>query len=82
MGGTLLYDPGEHRQLAGDEWSEAEPGRDRSHHERAIAAYRGPESVWPNAAEDLEGDPDGPFRNAYFGAAGVAWALDYLARCG
>ena len=32
--------------------------------------------------EDLEGEPDVPYRNVYFGAAGVAWALDRLARDG
>ena len=82
MGGALLYDPGEHRQLAGDEWSDSRAldAIDRITSD-AIAAYRGPETVWPNAVEDLEGEADQPFRNAYFGAAGVVWALDYLARC-
>jgi lantibiotic modifying enzyme len=81
MGGASLYDAGEHRQLAGDEWSDrrALEAIDRITSD-AIAAYRGPDSVWPNAAEDLEGEADEPFRNVYFGAAGVAWALDYLAR--
>jgi hypothetical protein len=79
----MLYDPGEHRQLVGDTWNE------RSALDAieqiagdAIGAYRGPERLWPNAAEDLEGEADEPFRNAYFGAAGVAWALDHLARRG
>ncbi len=79
----MLYDPGEHRELVGDRWSE---GAARGAIERiasdAIGAYRGPERLWPNAAEDLEGEADRPFRNVYFGAAGVAWSLDYLARHG
>ncbi len=78
----MLYDPGEHRPLSGDLWSER---RALEAIERiagdAIAAYEGPENVWPNAVEDLEGEADAPFRNVYFGAAGVAWALDRLARC-
>ena len=48
----------------------------------AIDAYQGPERLWPNAPDDLEGDPDAPFRNVYLGASGVAWALDRLAREG
>lgn len=79
----MLYDPGEHRELAGDAWSD--PAALRAI-ERiagdAIAAYSGPQMVWPSAVEDLEGEPERPFRNAYFGAAGVAWALDHLARAG
>lgn len=76
-----LYDPAEHRQPAGDAWSErrALDGIERIATD-AIRAYRGPVSLWPNAAEDLEGEADVPYRNAYFGAAGVAWALDRLAR--
>jgi len=79
----MLYDPNEHRPLAGDEWSErrALDAIERIAQD-AIDAYRGPELVWPNAEEDLEGEPDQPFRNAYFGAAGVLWALDRLARQG
>lgn len=78
-----LYDPAEHRALEARPWSEADAraaietiARD------AIEAYRGPERLWPNAAADLEGDRDAPFRSAYLGAAGVAWALDRLARDG
>ncbi len=78
-----LYDPAEHRPLDTTPWSEIEA---RAAIEAiagdAIAAYRGPEQLWPNHVEDLEGDPDAPFRNAYLGAAGVAWALDLLAREG
>ncbi len=48
----------------------------------AIGAYRGPERLWPNTADDLADDPDVPYRSAYLGAAGVAWALDLLARDG
>lgn len=79
----MLYDPLEHRRLAGERWSER---RALEAIERvttdAIAAYRGPADLWPNAVEDLEGEADEPLRNAYFGAAGVAWALDRLSRRG
>jgi hypothetical protein len=77
---TLLYDPAEHRPLDARPWSETGA---RAAIEviasDAIDAYRGPERLWPNALDDLEGEPDAPFRNAYLGAAGVAWALDVLA---
>lgn len=78
-----LYDPDEHRPLTGEPWSESES---RAAIERiardAIHAYQGPERLWSNAPEDLEDEPDVPCRNVYFGAAGVAWALDRLARDG
>jgi Lanthionine synthetase C-like protein len=82
--GTPLYDPAEHRPLDAGPWSEAGA---RAAIEAiaadAIAAYQGPERLWPNAADDLEDDdPDIPRRCAYLGAAGVAWALDLLARDG
>ncbi len=77
----MLYDPAEHRPLGDDAWSE-QLARDAIWRiaADAIGEYQGPETLWPNAAEDLEGEADAPFRNAYFGAAGMAWALDYLAR--
>lgn len=75
-----LYDAAQHRELEGQPWSEREA---RATIEAiaadAIAAYRGPEQLWPNAPADLGQEPDRPLRNAYFGAAGVAWALALLA---
>jgi hypothetical protein len=79
---VTLYDPTNHRPLAGAPWSEAvaragiaEIASD------AVAAFRGRRDLWPNAPEDLdEGDVDMPYRNVYFGAAGVGWALQRLAR--
>jgi hypothetical protein len=78
---TPLYDPAEHRPLESGPWTETGArAAIEAIAEEAIAAYQGPEQLWPNASEDLEGEPDTPFRNAYLGAAGVAWALDVLAR--
>ena len=78
-----LYDPTEHRPLDSGPWSEAAA---RAAIEaiacNAIDAYQGPERLWPNAADDLEGDPDVPLRSAYLGASGVGWALHLLAREG
>jgi Lanthionine synthetase C-like protein len=77
---TQLYDPAEHRPLAAPPWSElAARAAIETIAADAVAAYQGPERLWPNAVDDLEGDPDVPYRNVYFGAAGMAWALDLLA---
>lgn len=78
-----LYDPTEHRPLDSGRWSETAA---RAAIEEiacdAIDAYQGPERLWPNAPDDLKGDPDAPFRSAYLGASGVGWALDLLAQEG
>jgi lantibiotic modifying enzyme len=78
-----LYDPAAHRAVDVRPWEEDEA---RAAIEQiagdAIRAYGGWERLWPNAEEDLEGERDVPFRNVYLGAAGVAWALDRLARDG
>jgi hypothetical protein len=80
---TLLHDPAEHRPLDARPWDETEARAAIEAITRdAIDAYRGPERLWPNAVDDLEGERDVPFRNACLGAAGVAWALDLLAREG
>lgn len=78
-----LYDPAEHRALRARPWSEtAARAAIETIARDAIEAYQGPEQLWPNLSADLEGDPDAPFRSAYLGAAGVAWALDRLTRDG
>jgi Lanthionine synthetase C-like protein len=80
---ALLYDPDQHRPLDARPWSDAEAcAAIEAIAGDAIRAYQGPERLWPNAVDDLEGEPDVPFRGAYLGAAGVAWALDVLAREG
>lgn len=77
---TGLYDAAEHRPLATTAWSElAARAAIEAIAADAVAAYQGPERLWPNAVDDLEGDADVPYRNVYFGAAGMAWALDLLA---
>ena len=78
---TLLYDPAQHRPLVLRAWSESEArAAIEAIASDAIDAYQGPEQLWPNALDDLEDEPDVPFRNVYLGAAGVAWALDLLAK--
>jgi hypothetical protein len=73
---TPLYDPAEHRTLDAGPWSEHEArAAIEVIAEDTIAAYQGPERLWPNALEDLEDDPDVPYRNAYLGDIGVALLL-------
>jgi hypothetical protein len=76
-----LYDPAEHRPLMGKPWSDAAARAAIAQIAAdAVAAYRGPAQLWPNHPLDLDaGDSDIPYRNAYFGAAGMAWALHRLA---
>ncbi len=80
---AALYDPGQHRALQARPWSESGArAAIAALAADAIAAYQGSERLWPNTADDLEGEPDRPHRNVYFGAAGVAWALHRLAADG
>jgi Lanthionine synthetase C-like protein len=76
-----LFDPAEHRQLSGAPWSDqaARDGIDEIVTD-VVGAYGGPEQLWPNDPNDLEGLPDVPLRNVYLGAAGVAWAIDLIAQ--
>ncbi|HTU31913.1 MAG TPA: LanC-like protein [Solirubrobacteraceae bacterium] len=79
-----LYDPAEHRPLAGPPWSEdAARTAIAAITDDAIASYRGPHRLWPNHPADLDDDPaDRIFRCIYLGAAGMAWGLDRLAGAG
>ncbi|HUA46498.1 MAG TPA: hypothetical protein VMA77_14805 [Solirubrobacteraceae bacterium] len=77
---AALYDPANHRALAGAAWSAgaARAGIAELMSD-AASACGGPQRLWPNAREDLEGDADVPYRSVYFGAAGMGWALQRLA---
>jgi hypothetical protein len=83
-GSDALYEPAEHRPLAGAPWSEA-VAREAiaSIAADAVAAYRGTERLWPNHPADVDeedgDDPERPYRSVYLGAAGMAWALHRLA---
>ncbi|HEY3773409.1 MAG TPA: LanC-like protein [Solirubrobacteraceae bacterium] len=81
---AAFCDPAEHRPLSGAGWSEdraraaiADIATD------ALAAYRGPQQLWPNHPADLDDDPeDRIFRCVYLGGAGMAWGLHRLASAG
>jgi Lanthionine synthetase C-like protein len=79
MSAPRLFAPARHVPLTGDPWSEA---RARAALAGIVAdiegAYGGEEELWPNHPNDLDDDPDLPFRTVYMGAAGVVWALARL----
>ena len=76
----MLYEPQRHVALTREPWDEE--------HARVVireivadaeAAYRG-EALWPK--HPLEEFPGDRYKNLYWGAAGVIWALHRLAKCG
>jgi hypothetical protein len=79
-----LLDPGEHRALAGEQWSDAR-ARDAIAEIAADAAtaHAGPVELWPNHPADFDDEAETeaqrPSRSVYLGAAGMAWALHRLA---
>ena len=78
-----LLEPDRHEGLAAPRWDE---GAAR-HAVEAIASdcedRFSPDGLWPPHPLDTEGERDSaPFTMLYFGAAGVIWALDCLARRG
>ncbi len=79
---TDLYDAAQHVPRADVAWDEA---RAREAILRiADAAHRAfdPRVLWPAHPLDTEGADHRAYVNLYFGAAGVMWALDRLARTG
>ena len=76
----MLHDPARHEPLVDIAWDET---RVRATIARivdeSVAAFS-PETLWPVHPRDLDpgDDPAAPLPCLYFGAAGVAWALDYL----
>ena len=80
----MLHDPARHEALQSIAWDE---GRVRAAIARivdeTVAAFS-PVTLWPPHPRDLDPTDDAatPFANLYFGAGGVAWALDYLRESG
>ena len=76
----MLHDPARHEALAPIAWDES---RVRATIARiageSVRAFS-PDTLWPVHPRDLEAgdDPAAPATCLYYGAAGVAWALDYL----
>jgi len=79
----MLFDPKRHEPLAGVVWNEAAArawiARYADDAERSFSRER----LWPTHPRDAGNDlADTPCPMLYFGAAGVIWALDHLARAG
>ena len=78
---TDLWEPERHTKLLDASWDESAA---RFAIDDIVADARSSfsaESLWP--AHPNDGDAGGEaWRNLYFGAAGIVWALDYLAKAG
>jgi hypothetical protein len=76
----MLYDPERHVQLTVQPWDEASArAAIREIVADTEASFRG-EDLWP--LHPLEEFPGDRYRNLYWGAAGVMWALHWLAAKG
>lgn len=79
---AMLFDPARHEPLHDIRWDAAR-ARDTV---RAIVADTEdallPDGTWPWHPLDAEGPPEPRHKSLYLGAAGVLWALWYLARVG
>ena len=79
---AALFDPDRHQPLVGAAWDAAAA---RAAIERIVQETRDaftPDDLWQIHPNDEEDDDPGPQTSLYFGAAGVIWGLDHLAREG
>ena len=75
----MLFDPDRHEPLTETPWdAETARGAIRELCADAERAYS-ETTLWPAHVQDDDEEP-GPWTNLYFGASGVAWALDQLMR--
>jgi hypothetical protein len=77
-----LFVTARHVALAGEPWDERAARDAIVRITRAAHEAFDPRVMWPAHALDTEGSDDRAYYNVYFGAAGVMWALDRLARTG
>jgi hypothetical protein len=78
-----LFEPERHEGLAAPRWDEAAARRAIEAIVRDAEERFSPEALWPAHPLDHEGrPPSDPYTDLYLGAAGVIWALDFLARRG
>jgi hypothetical protein len=78
-----LFEPDRHEGLAAPRWDEGAARRAIETIARDCENRFSPDNLWPSHPLDTEGQPAAePVTTLYFGAAGVIWALDCLARRG
>ncbi len=80
----MLFDPARHEPLVDRRWdADAARAAIAAIVDDTLAAYS-PGGLWPPHPLDLDvgDDPRAPSTTTYMGAAGVIWALDWLARAG
>ncbi len=80
----MLHDPARHEGLATVAWDESRVRATIARIVDGTVAAFSPATLWPIHPRDLEpgDDPVAPITGLYDGAAGVAWALDYLRAVG
>ena len=80
----MLHDPARHEPLVPIAWDEARVRATLARIARETVAAFSPTTLWPAHPRDIDpgGNPAQSFPCLYFGAAGVAWALDYLRAAG
>ena len=76
----MLHDPARHEALAPIAWDEARVRATIARIVDETVHAFSPDTLWPAHPRDLApaDDPDAPATCLYYGAAGVAWAIDYL----
>jgi hypothetical protein len=74
---TVTFDPQRHEPLRQQPWDESRVRRAIQRFVDETAARYDPETYWPPHPLDQE-DSTAPLTPLYYGACGVAWALDYL----
>jgi hypothetical protein len=76
-----LFEADRHEKLSGSRWDEGAARRAIEAIARDCEDRFSPKGLWPPHPLDLDGRPASEaFTMLYFGAAGVIWALDFLAR--
>lgn len=80
----MLYDPSRHETLLALDWDAGQARATITRIVNATVAAYAPGAYWPKYPRDIEAgdDPAFPCTTLYFGAAGVVWALRYLAQAG
>ncbi len=76
----MLHDPARHEALAPIAWDEARVRATIARIVDETVHAFSPDTLWPTHPRDLApaDDPNVPATCLYYGAAGVAWAIDYL----